>query len=445
MNAWDLAMIPTEFNDHEEAFLKQKVGDKDNQNGGGGRGTFMSTVFLLFNSAVGQGILTLPYCMKCAGILPTTIAILFFACVGGLSSVGIVVCQEASNVSDYQYIVKKRLGKTASYVMSTILAIYCLLNCVGALIIVADNIGPVLVHFYGVQDVWWMQRETYILVGGLVVFPFMCFREVTSLQYIAFLGLAATMYIVYVVVQQAIIHPTSVEEYGPVEMVVPSWSMILALPCTCLAFQYQMQVPGIYEELHPSIKNVRTMSLAIFVAKCIIIPMYLATAFAGYYMFRSATPSDILEAPYDQSDISVFVARVFVALVAVLRVPVNHHTARSSIHTLWDAYQQSKPGIENESEAIDTELPPTFFWAEVFTYTTLMVVLALVIRNLAVALDIMAVTGASAVMFFIPGLFFLKGKSYSEFSFGWQAVARGFMVLGAILSVVSTYDTIQDW
>eukprot|EP00746_Dinoflagellata_sp_MGD_P003554 gnl/MRDRNA2_/MRDRNA2_106896_c0_seq1.p1 gnl/MRDRNA2_/MRDRNA2_106896_c0~~gnl/MRDRNA2_/MRDRNA2_106896_c0_seq1.p1 ORF type:complete len:486 (+),score=75.53 gnl/MRDRNA2_/MRDRNA2_106896_c0_seq1:99-1556(+) len=404
-----------------------------------GNGTFASSVFLLFNSAVGQGVLTLPYCCLVAGMVPTIIAIFFFAAVTCLSSIAIVVSQDASNSSDYQYIVKKLLGPKASYAMSFNLALYCLLNCVGALIIVADNVKPVLIHFFGNQDVWWMQRETLILVGSLVAFPLMCLREITSLRNTALLALIVMMYIVCVVVQQAFAQPTEkVEEYGQLEGFVASWSVIQALPLVCLAFQNQMQVPSIFAELHPSIKTVRTMSMAIIASYCIIIPMYVATAFGGYYMFRSATTPDILQSPYNQNAISVFVARLFVALVAILRVPVNHHTARSALFTLWESSSFTRPHTPTKRE----EIPQNLWKMEVMMFSLLMVVLASWIRSLAVGLDIMSATCAMAVMFFMPGMFLLRGQG-SESS-RWSALARAFIGIGTVLSVVSAAAVVKE-
>merc|ERR1739848_504051 len=101
--------------------------------------------------------------------------------------------------------------------------------------------------------------------------------------------------------------------------------MLLAFPSMCLAFQYHMQVAQIYGELRPEIKTVRNMAWIVFAAKCLIVPIYLATAFAGYFMFRGYTPPDILAGPYAQSATGILLARLLVSLNAVLGVPLYHH------------------------------------------------------------------------------------------------------------------------
>jgi amino acid permease len=79
---------------------------------------------------------------------------------------------------------------------------------------------------------------------------------------------------------------------------------------------------------------------------------------------------------------------------------------------------------------------------EVLVFSLLMVVFASSIRSLAVGLDIMSATCAMAVMFFMPGLFLLKGQS-SECP-RWSALARAFMGIGAVLSVVSAADVVKE-
>jgi amino acid permease len=426
----------SEWTKQEETALKKAEDTKP------GSGTFSSSVFLLFNSAVGAGVLALPYCVLMGGIVPTTLAITFFGFITGLSSVAIVATQEISNSRDYQSIVKHYLGMKASSVMSTIIATYCLLNCVGALVIIADQSGPVLQHFFGKSDVWWMQRDTHVMVGAMMAFPLMCLKEITSLKFTALMALAGTIFIVLCVVQQTLAHSSSdlEEKYGDVHFFPPAWStLLLALPSCCLAYQNQMQVPNIYAELRPELKNLKTMSMIIATSiVCLILPMYLGTAIAGYFMFREQTPSDVLVGPYAQTETQIFAARMLLCVNAVFRVPVNHFTARSAMYTLWQRYS-GKPFPESQ-----TTFSGTVFWAEIFVYSCIMVGLGMVLNSLATVLDIMSATCAMAVMFFMPALFLFKGKSQFE-SKGWQYLASAFMVVGASVAVVSTYAVIESF
>lgn len=431
--------VPREFTGSERPLLQD---EKAASGTSAGKGTFASSVFLLFNSAVGAGVLALPYCFLKGGVVPVTIAIVFFGFITGLSSVAITACQEAAQARDYQTIVKKYLGQTSSSVMSSIIATYCLLNCVGALVIIADQSGPVLIHFFGKQDVWWMQRDTHVIVGAVLAFPLMCLKEITSLKFTAMTALFGTIFIVCCVMQQTFAHSSAELEadYGEVQYFPQPWSsLLLALPSSCLAYQNQMQVPNIYAELRPQLKTVRMMSLIIATSiLCLILPMYLATAFAGYYMFRTQTPSDILVGPYAETETQIFVARLLLCANAVFRIPVNHFTARSALFTLWQRYSGK------ETSASDTTFSGSIFWAEVMTYSFIMAGLGMVLKSLAIVLDIMSATCAMAVMFFIPGLFLIKGMKHSEYYRVWQVMGLVFIAVGGFVAVVSLKDVYES-
>jgi amino acid permease len=283
-----------------------------------------------------------------------------------------------------------------------------------------------------------MERQTHIVVGATVAFPLMLFRQITALRYTAFLALASMCFIVCCVVQQVLSHSTEEQEakYGPVTFFVPSISMCLALPSVCLAFQNQMQVPAIYAELRPEIKSVRNMAKIIIASKCIIIPMYVTTAFAGYYMFRTQTPPDVLDGAFAQSAVQIFVARLLLAFCAILRVPINHHTARSAVITLWKRIKQP------EASETAPEPPLSFFLVEVVVFSAIMITLAMMLTSLDVVLDIMSATCAMAVMFFMPGLFFLKGQK--NITSGWRTLSYAFMVIGASMACVSMCDVVAN-
>lgn len=327
--------------------------------------------------------------------------------------------------------------------MSAIIATYCMLNCVGALVIIADQSGPTLVHFFGKQDVWWMDRNIHVLVGAMLAFPLMCLKEITSLRFTSSMALAGTMFIVCCVVQQTLVHASSEleEDYGEIQYLPPSWSsLLLALPSACLSYQNQMQVPNIYAELRPELKTVRKMALIIATSiLCLILPMYLATAFAGYYMFRNQTPADVLVGPYAKTETQIFAARLLLCLNAVFRLPVNHFTARSALYTLWQRFSGK------QFSANETTFSGTVFWVEVLTFSAITVSLGMMLNSLAIVLDIMSATCAMAVMFFIPGLFLLKGMKQSEFYRQWKVLAYVFIAVGGSLALVSTRDVIHSF
>jgi amino acid permease len=167
---------------------------------------------------------------------------------------------------------------------------------------------------------------------------------------------------------------------------------------------------------------------------CIILPLYLTTAFAGYFMFRAQTPADVLEGPYAQTETQIFAARMLLCLNAVFRVPVNHFTARSALYTLYKRFS----GVESDEPTFSGRL----FWIEVLTFSSIMIGIGMMLKSLVVVLDIMSATCAMAVMFYIPGLFLFKCMKQSQYYGAWKCLACVFFIVGACLTVVSLHNII---
>jgi len=82
---------------------------------------------------------------------------------------------------------------------------------------------------------------------------------------------------------------------------------------------------------------------------------------------------------------------------------------------------------------------------EVLTFSFITVSLGMLLNDLSIVLDIMSATCAMAVMFFIPGLFLLKGMKQSEYYRQWKMLAYVFMAVGGSLALVSTRDVIHSF
>ena len=112
-------------------------------------GTFLSSVFTCVNSAVGLGILTLPYAFASAGIGVGAVLLCFYGGIMALSVYSIVVSAQSCGASNYQQIVTKLLGPRMGNVMKFVIFLYCVLCCTGGLIIVADSSQPLLLKYSG--------------------------------------------------------------------------------------------------------------------------------------------------------------------------------------------------------------------------------------------------------------------------------------------------------
>ena len=67
-----------------------------------GTGTLFSSVFMVLNSAVGTGILTLPYSFRAAGVAGGVLLLITFVVVEAATMMLLVQCTAAAKVRDYR-------------------------------------------------------------------------------------------------------------------------------------------------------------------------------------------------------------------------------------------------------------------------------------------------------------------------------------------------------
>eukprot|EP01064_Diplonema_japonicum_P022635 TRINITY_DN3262_c5_g1_i1.p1 TRINITY_DN3262_c5_g1~~TRINITY_DN3262_c5_g1_i1.p1 ORF type:complete len:478 (+),score=124.25 TRINITY_DN3262_c5_g1_i1:50-1483(+) len=410
----------------------------------GGRGGFFSSVFTVFNSTVGTGILTLPYSFRMAGAGMGIFLLLFFAMVMSLSAYGVVRVTAKTGCTSFQQIVKRLLGEKAGIAMSITIAFYCYLVCVGCLVIVADVSGPLVKHFAGDSgsgsddgDKWFESRQVAIVVGAIMALPPMLLRDFTSLTFTAFLSFAAVVFVVIVVIDKGHdltsgtvpgLPPNGIaapaDGQGSVEWgVTQGYKALYAVPNIALSLQCHIQSPGIYSEVNPEVRSPWFFSKVLMFSYMLCVLLYTSCAFFGYVTFREHTPPNIMEAGYDEGNVMIVIARFCLLITAICALPINHHPCRAALR---DLLVKKKSGIDDESLTSDSEdegkgsllsggtddgspMPvDKFFVMEIAAVWTTMTGLAMLVPNLAVLNDIIGFTAGVSVMFIFPGLFLIS-------------------------------------
>eukprot|EP01063_Lacrimia_lanifica_P036900 TRINITY_DN7437_c0_g1_i1.p1 TRINITY_DN7437_c0_g1~~TRINITY_DN7437_c0_g1_i1.p1 ORF type:complete len:486 (+),score=114.23 TRINITY_DN7437_c0_g1_i1:65-1522(+) len=460
------------------------------------KGSFFSSVFTVFNSTVGTGILTLPYSFKVAGPSLGFALLALYTTIMTLSAYGVTRAADVTKCNSFQQIVKDVLGKRAGVVMSVTIAAYCYLACIGCLVIVADVAHPLAEHYALLNrnaneaQFWWEHRQLYIGLGGLLALPPMCLRDFTSLTFTALLSFTAVAFVVITVVVEGAPYVTGPPTYGPnvsvtdLENVAPmdmkgdvDWSVpsvykwLWAIPNIALSLQCHIQVPGIYSELAPDMRTPETFSKVLATAYTLCISLYALCAFFGYFRFREHTPPDIMEAGYDVTSPLIIIARVCLMITAVCAVPINHHPCRAALRDMIVGKKapvdddgedesraavrrrrmSSKGGVSIASAVDDGELLPrdTFYYAEISIVWVSLMLLAMVVPDLATLNAIMGFTCGVSVMFIFPGLFLAyiapsKDPMLEAHPIAYRTWAWFFVVFGVFTGCVAAFSFISS-
>ena len=216
-------------------------------------GTFASSVFMVFNSAVGTGILTLPYAFLTAGWIGGILILLFYMLLEFATIRAIIECTAASDSRGYPDVVRHFLGPRWGTVFSGVIATYCFFAATGAFIIVKNVMTPLLMLASHNATPFWTSDYVQVATAGVLVFPLLCLRNITSLRFTAMLSFSAIIFVIIVVVTQFFSRPTvDANKVGPLDAWGAWPSLVLAVPNVMLSLQVRSAPPRCYHEQHHS-------------------------------------------------------------------------------------------------------------------------------------------------------------------------------------------------
>jgi hypothetical protein len=219
-----------------------------------GTGTFFGTVANLVNSAVGAGMLSLPFAYQCSGVVMGSLMLILFGALASLSLHVIGRVQKRTNAKTFQECVAKVLGRRAEVAVTCAQLVFFPGICVAFLDIIPDQIVPVLSQWTS-PDSLVAQRELIIVfVAVICLLPLMFLRNIQKLSPLATFSVAACVYTVFMFLARAV---SAVNKHG--------WPDITTGEPSPLAGTTGFEVSLIRYNLAGIIKSVPLFSSAYFV------------------------------------------------------------------------------------------------------------------------------------------------------------------------------------
>ena len=164
-----------------------------------GKGTFFGTVANLVNSAVGAGMLSLPFAYQASGLVLGSALLCVFALLVTYSLHVIGRAQKQTNSKTYQEVARKVLGARAEAACIYGQLLFFVGVCVGFLDIIPDQLVPVLqyAHAHHGLPASLCHREVVIVgVAVCVLLPMMFIRNIARLSPLATFSVCAIFYTV---------------------------------------------------------------------------------------------------------------------------------------------------------------------------------------------------------------------------------------------------------
>ena len=240
------------------------------------------------------------------------------------------------------------------------------------------------------------------------------------------------------------------------------YKALFAIPNIALSLQCQIQSPGIYAEVSPSLKSTSFFKRVLMSSYTLCIVLYSSCAFFGYVTFRDHTPANIMQAGYDKGDPLIIIARFCLLVTAICALPINHHPCRAALRDLLVRKEESiddevsdegkgrKSLLSSSLASVVSEgsgiLPvDRFFVGEIAFVWVTMTAIAMEVPNLAVLNDIIGFTAGVSVMFIFPGLFLLAIDPFHDnYLASYPTLYRGvgyfFVIFGVITGIIAAFS-----
>jgi amino acid permease len=463
-------------------------------------GHFLGAVANLCSATLGAGILALPFALYQAGLIFGSLLLLLSGWATAASINLLVQACEKYQLSTYEQVVEKVLGRKARQVVE----ISILLFCGGTAVAYVIAVGDIMERVEDLSSAH--KRVAMVLVWGMAMLPLSCLKKMKSLQCASTVGIASIGTLL-VAATVHLLHPMDDDGSGllSIQNLEPffgpadgGWlSVLRACPIVFFAFSCQVNVCQIYDELPTprGEERLRSMGWVTWSAVGLCALLYSSVSLVTLMDFGNDVTPNILSCYTLSSKESLLhVAFLAMALAVVMAFPLNIFPARVSVIQMWTS---SKPSAEqlalcgdnegarqplltnkdsnggyNSGEemergcAEDQLLQPVLSQESTLSddtnvvaeqededfdlgqhiFVTLTIAafalgLALVIPNISVVFGLLGGTTSSLLGFVVPGLLGIE-MDRSNIS-AWILVVAGSLI-GVLTTGVTVYTTIHD-
>lgn len=326
-------------------------------------GSTRGATFNIASATLGAGALALPYAFKCSGvllggILLTTAALATVYSIQLLLTASRVASDKCRFIVDsYEDLASTIFGKGMRHLVEALMILFCFGTAVAYCIAVGDILEPVRVLSWMPDVLRGENGRSIVMLAfwGILMLPLSLLREVSSLQFSSFLGVANIVFLVFSTVLHCVINRFMIgwDCHGtlypddkctqPFAAAKFDEGMLTSLPLIMFAFTCQVNVYDIYRELRkPSEAKMMRISWIGMLGICLIV--YATIGIFGYLDFIDIVQGNILiNLQYDVGRNAVITCAFgAITMTIVSAFPLVVFPCRESIFSIFRAPESSK-------------------------------------------------------------------------------------------------------
>jgi len=414
-----------------------------------GTGTLSAATFNLCKSAIGVGILALPYCMAQSGIVLGIILLVFCSLMASVTLHFLARIAANFHVGDY-YLAGRLAYDGVGEISGVLATLMFLLG--GGLIAYAQLSGTYLQQFliyvlgYEAADraslPFYLSIYATVGLSCCLILPLALLRDLNKLAPASIAGLVlmgcvcvltVVDYLVYALggrtptTEPAVTYTLFRWDSGPVK------AFTVILFAFCNHFTMLAVVPRMRDPTPPRRRFILLLSSSI------VLVFYVTVAVSGYLHFGDAVNRNILLAPQRMS-LPYAVAQLLVGLIIILSFPLLSDPARSCVEFLLTKWTGAPP-----SAHIETLSPRNLVTTGALVAYAGLVAMFFADTILTILGAFTALCG-SLLMFVFPSMYFLRLSHRYEVTRAEHALALFSVLFGVLVLLFGTYfNALDTW
>jgi amino acid permease len=448
----------------------------------------------LCSATLGAGVLSLPFCMREAGLV-VGVLLLVGASVATLWSIDMLVeacsCQTHEGTTStiapgYESLTRTLYGPEWVWMVETSVLVFC----IGCAIAYVVAVGDILQQVF--PDI--PRTGAMVVVWATVMLPLSLLEKVHSLRFASGVGIVSICILAFSIMLHSLQHHhdqnDETDSNGLLLWPDSGWNVVRACPIVMFAFSCQVNVPAIYHEIGMSCeqqqqpqhsKRIMTQVARRGVAVCGV--LYMCVGYFAVAEFSKQVQSNILQ-NYCSLGPQLGVAFVCMTAAIVMAFPLNIFPARITLDgiltRLYPSTQSSTmtPTDNDDDESSLSSLEEPLLreigsqedspestidsrrnderrkYCRHVTLTVgiagLALVMAILVPDISIVFGLLGGTSSSLLNFIMPGLFCLKTRSRNSSSTGVGSLSKQeirawcLVVGGTLVGVTSTAVTLYS-
>jgi len=360
-------------------------------------GSNRTCVLTLAATALGSGVLALPYAFSHVGLMVGLLVLTLAACLSCVSLVILMVAARYTEAESFAALLALAAGSSkAGLVLDACLVIY---GCTAllALLIFEGDFVPAILDAFGLPS---LGRTLSIIGVAALAWPFVLPAKISALRYVAALSPFAILYVAGNVVVQtpAYYHEALLNDSKPVLWMFKPVQMLQALSIFVFSVMcHANAVPVVHILDRPSVA--RIVKVATYSNTCCW-TLYVLIGVGGYLSFQGNVQGDfILNYPDDSK--SMLCCRVMMAVVCFVGIPMNSGNCVMALQKLLAAAWQRNPEPEMEDR-------PLLFALLATVVLSIATVGAIHLTDVAKVISVAGGSLTTLQMFWIPAYVYWK-------------------------------------